>query len=67
MVKKLKITREAKKVHKERVWTAKDLESDPCDESAGVSSHWQHVIENMEVEIIHTSQGTKAVWKQRRI
>ena len=67
MVKKLKITREAKKAHKERVWTAIDLESDPCDESAGVSSHWQYVIENMEIEIIHTSQGTKAVWKQRRI
>ena len=66
MAKKLKITREAKRVT-ERVWTAKDLESDPCDESAGVSSHWQYVIENMEIEIIHTSQGTKAVWKQRRI
>jgi hypothetical protein len=48
------------------VWTPKDLETDPCDESTGISSNWQEMIENMEVEIIHTSQGTKALWKPKR-
>ena len=66
MARQLKITRKAARV-KERVWTSKDLETDPCDESAGVSSHWQDIINNMEIEIVHTSHGTKAVWKQRRI
>ena len=51
MAKKLKITREAKRVT-ERVWTAKDLESDPYDESAGVSSHWQYVIELTELQLV---------------
>ena len=65
MARQLKITRKAARV-KERVWSLKDLETDPYDESTGVSSHWQDMIENMEVEIIHTSQGTKALWKPKR-
>ena len=65
MAKQLKITREAARV-KERVWTPKDLETDPYDESTGISSNWQEMVENMEVEIIHTSQGTKALWKPKR-
>ena len=65
MAKQLKITRKAPRVT-QRVWTPKDLETDPCDESTGISSNWQEMVENMEVEIIHTSQGTKALWKPKR-
>jgi hypothetical protein len=67
MARQLKITRKKKKKEpKSHVWSAKDLETDPCDESTGISSNWQEMIENMEVEIIHTSQGTKALWKPKR-
>jgi len=65
MVRRLKITRKKGK-REGQIWTAKDLETDPCDESTGISSHWQDMLENMEIEIVHTSQGTKASWKPRK-
>jgi len=64
MAKQLKITRKAARVQK-RVWSAKDLETDPCDESTGASSHWQDMVENMELEIVHTKDGVKSNWKYK--
>jgi len=41
------------------------LETDPYDENSGISSHWHDMIEEMEIEIVHTPDGVRAKWKPR--
>tara|TARA_R100001530_G_scaffold48390_1_gene36323 strand:+ start:220 stop:384 length:165 start_codon:yes stop_codon:yes gene_type:complete len=42
-----------------------DLETDPMNPDSGVSSHWQELLETMELELKHTSEGVSPVWKSR--
>ena len=65
MAGRLRIFRQKRQKKGERVLGPKDLETDPCDESSGISSHWHGMIEEMEIEIVHTPDGVKAVWKPR--
>ena len=65
MVRRLRVLRQKRQKKDVRVLGPKDLETDPCDENSGISSNWHDMIEEMEIEIVHTRDGTKAVWKPR--
>ena len=65
MARRLRVLRQKRQKKEGRVLGPKDLETDPCDENSGISSHWHDMIEEMEIEIVHTPDGVKAVWKPR--
>ena len=65
MARRLRVLRQKRQKKEGRVLGPKDLETDPCDENSGISSNWHDMIEEMEIEIVHTPDGVKAVWKPR--
>ena len=65
MAGRLRIFRQKWKKKGERILGPKDLETDPYDENSGISSHWHDMIEEMEIEIVHTPDGVRAKWKPR--
>ena len=65
MAGRLRIFRQKRKKNRERIYGPKDLETDPYDENSGISSHWHDMIEEMEIEIVHTPDGVRAKWKPR--
>ena len=65
MAGRIRIFRQKRKEKGERILGPKDLETDPYDENSGISSHWHDMIEEMEIEIVHTPDGVKAKWKPR--
>ena len=65
MARRLRVLRQKRQKIEGRVLGPKDLETDPCDENSGISSNWHDMIEEMEIEIVHTPDGVKAVWKPR--
>jgi hypothetical protein len=65
MAGRLRIFRQKWKKKGERILGPKDLETDPFDENSGISSHWHDMIEEMEIEIVHTPDGVRAKWKPR--
>ena len=65
MAGRIRIFRQERKKKGERILGPKDLETDPFDENSGISSHWHDMIEEMEMEIIHTPDGVRAKWKPR--
>ena len=65
MAGRLRIFRQERQKKGDRVLGPKDLETDPFDENSGISSHWHDMIEEMEMEIVHTPDGVKAKWKLR--
>ena len=65
MVRRLRIFRQERKKKGGRILGPKDLETDPFDENSGISSHWHGMIEEMEIEIVHTPDGVRAKWKPR--
>ena len=65
MVRRLRIFRQKRQEKGERILGPKDLETDPFDENSGISSHWHGMIEEMEIEIVHTPDGVRAKWKPR--
>ena len=65
MAGRIRIFRQKRQEKGERILGPKDLETDPFDENSGISSHWHDMIEEMEIEIVHTPDGVKAVWKPR--
>jgi len=66
MARKLRVKR-TKRVrdNSETVRGPMDLETDPMNPDSGVSSHWQELLETMELELKHTSEGVSPVWKSR--
>ena len=65
MAGRLRIFRQKRQKKGKRILGPKDLETDPYDENSGISSHWHDMIEEMEIEIVHTPDGVKAKWKPR--
>ena len=65
MAGRIRIFRQKRKKKGERILGPKDLETDPCDENSGISSHWHDMKEEMEIEIVHTPDGVRAKWKPR--
>ena len=65
MAGRIRIFRQKWKKKGGRVLGPKDLETDPYDENSGISSHWHDMIEEMEIEIVHTPDGVRAKWKPR--
>ena len=65
MAGRIRIFRQKRQEKGERILGPKDLETDPCDENIGISSHWHDMIEEMEIEIVHTPDGVRAKWKPR--
>ena len=65
MAGRIRIFRQKRKEKGERILGPKDLETDPYDENSGISSHWHDMIEEMEMEIVHTPDGVRAKWKPR--
>ena len=65
MSRRLRVLRQKRQEKEVRVLGPKDLETDPYDENSGISSNWHDMIEEMEIEIVHTPDGVKAVWKPR--
>ena len=65
MARRLRVLRQKRQKKEGRILGPKDLETDPCDENSGISSNWHDMIEEMEIEIVHTPDGVKAVWKPR--
>ena len=65
MAGRIRIFRQERKKKGERILGPKDLETDPYDENSGISSHWHDMIEEMEIEIVHTPDGVRAKWKPR--
>ena len=65
MAGRIRIFRQKRQEKGERILGPKDLETDPCDENSGISSHWHDMIEEMEMEIVHTPDGVRAKWKPR--
>ena len=65
MARRLRVLRQKRQKKEGRILGPKDLETDPFDENSGISSHWHDMIEEMEIEIVHTPNGVKAVWKPR--
>ena len=65
MAGRIRIFRQERKEKGERILGPKDLETDPFDENSGISSHWHDMIEEMEMEIVHTPDGVRAKWKPR--
>ena len=65
MAGRLRIFRQERQKKGKRILGPKDLETDPYDENSGISSHWHDMIEEMEIEIVHTPDGVKAKWKPR--
>ena len=65
MAGRLRIFRQKWKKKGERILGPRDLETDPYDENSGISSHWHDMIEEMEIEIVHTPDGVRAKWKPR--
>ena len=65
MARRLRVLRQKRQEKGERVLGPKDLEPDPFDENSGISSHWHDMIEEMEIEIVHTPDGVRAKWKPR--
>ena len=65
MAGRIRIFRQKRKKKGERILGPKDLETDPFDENSGISSHWHDMIEEMEIEIVHTPDGVMAKWKPR--
>ena len=65
MARRLRVLRQKRQKKEGRVLGPKDLETDPCDENSGISSNWHDMIEEMEIEIVHTPDGVKAKWKPR--
>jgi len=65
MAGRIRIFRQKRQKKGERILGPKDLETDPFDENSGISSHWHDMIEEMEIEIVHTPDGVRAKWKPR--
>ena len=65
MARRLRVLRQKRQKKEGRVLGPKDLETDPYDENSGISSNLHDMIEEMEIEIVHTPDGVKAVWKPR--
>ena len=65
MAGRIRIFRQERKEKGERILGPKDLETDPYDENSGISSHWHDMIEEMEIEIVHTPDAVRAKWKPR--
>ena len=65
MAGRIRIFRQKRQKKGERILGPKDLETDPYDENSGISSHWHDMIEEMEMEIVHTPDGVRAKWKPR--
>ena len=65
MARSLRVLRQKPQENGERVLGPKDLETEPYDENSGISSHWHDMIEEMEMEIVHTPDGVRAKWKPR--
>ena len=65
MAGRIRIFRQKRKKKGERILGPRDLETDPFDENSGISSQWHDMIEEMEIEIIHTPDGVRAKWKPR--
>ena len=65
MAGRIRIFRQKRQEKGERILGPKDLETDPFDENSGISSHWHDMIEEMEMEIVHTPEGVRAKWKPR--
>ena len=65
MAGRIRIFRQKRQKKGERILGPKDLETDPFDENSGISSHWHGMIEEMEIEIVHTPDGVRAKWKPR--
>ena len=65
MAGRVRIFRQKRQEKGERILRPKDLETDPFDENSGISSHWHDMIEEMEMEIVHTPDGVRAKWKPR--
>jgi hypothetical protein len=64
MAKRLRVVRR-KAQKKEVVHGPMDLETDPCDPESGIASHWYEMVVVMEVEMTHTKDGVKPVWRRR--
>ena len=65
MAGRIRIFRQKRKKKGERILGPRDLETDPYDENSGISSHWHDMIEEMEIEIVHTPDVVRAKWKPR--
>ena len=65
MAGRIRIFRQKRKKKGERILGPRDLETDPYDENSGISSHWHDMIEEMEMEIVHTPDGVRAKGKPR--
>ena len=67
MGRKLRITRRRlqPEEEKESITYAKDLMTDPCDPNTGIASHWGTMVNEMELETVHTKDGVKARWKRK--
>jgi len=39
--------------------------TDPCDPNTGIASHWGTMVNEMELETVHTKDGVKARWKRK--